>query len=49
VSVNDAELDEAAREQAAELLVHLYECYTKGDCDLAEINPLIVTPEQQER
>jgi succinyl-CoA synthetase beta subunit len=43
--VNDAELDEVAREQAAELLVHLYECYTKGDCDLAEINPLILTPE----
>ncbi|HXC18520.1 MAG TPA: ADP-forming succinate--CoA ligase subunit beta [Acidimicrobiales bacterium] len=45
--VNDAELDEAAREQAAELLVHLYECYTKGDCDLAEINPLILTPDNQ--
>jgi succinyl-CoA synthetase beta subunit len=43
--VADAELDEVAREQAAELLVHLYECYTKGDCDLAEINPLILTPE----
>src|SRR5450631_1530312 len=43
--VNDAELDEAAREQAAELLVHLYECYTRGDCDLAEINPLILTPD----
>src|ERR1035438_4771760 len=43
--VNDAELDEAAREQAAELRVHLYECYTKGDCDLAEINPLILTPD----
>ena len=43
--VNEAELDEAAREQAAELLVHLYECYTKGDCDLAEINPLILTPD----
>jgi succinyl-CoA synthetase beta subunit len=43
--VNEAELDEVAREQAAELLVKLYECYTKGDCDLAEINPLILTPE----
>ncbi|MEO9181163.1 MAG: ADP-forming succinate--CoA ligase subunit beta [Acidimicrobiales bacterium] len=42
--VSDAELDEAAREQAAELLVRLYDCYTKGDCDLAEINPLILTP-----
>jgi succinyl-CoA synthetase beta subunit len=45
--VNDAELDEVAREQAAELLVHLYECYTKGDCDLAEINPLILTPDKK--
>jgi succinyl-CoA synthetase beta subunit len=45
--VNDAELDQAAREQAAELLVHLYECYTKGDCDLAEINPLILTPDNK--
>jgi len=23
-----------APKQAAELLVHLYECYTLGDCDL---------------
>jgi succinyl-CoA synthetase beta subunit len=43
--VNEAELDEAAREQTAQLLVKLYDCYTKGDCDLAEINPLILTPE----
>ncbi len=45
--VNEAELDEVAREQAAELLVRLYECYTKGDCDLAEINPLILTPDNK--
>ncbi|MHB2028313.1 MAG: ADP-forming succinate--CoA ligase subunit beta [Acidimicrobiales bacterium] len=43
--VDEAELDEAAREQAAVLLVKLYDCYTKGDCDLAEINPLILTPD----
>ena len=43
--VGEADLDEAAREQAAELLVRLYECYTKGDCDLAEVNPLILTPD----
>jgi len=43
--VNEAELDEAAREQTAELLVKLYDCYTTGDCDLAEINPLILTPD----
>lgn len=45
--VHEAELDEPAREQAAELLVRLYECYTKGDCDLAEINPLILTPDNR--
>ena len=45
--VNEAELDEVAREQTAELLVKLYECYTKGDCDLAEINPLILTPDNK--
>ncbi len=41
--VAEAGLDEEARAQAAELLVKLYECYTKGDCDLTEINPLILT------
>src|SRR5665213_3244465 len=45
--VAEAELDEVAREQAAELLVKLYECYTQGDCDLAEINPLILTPDNK--
>jgi succinyl-CoA synthetase beta subunit len=43
--VHEAELDEPAREQAAELLVRLYRCYVEGDCDLAEINPLIMTPD----
>ena len=43
--VDEAELDEQAREQTAELLVKLYDCYTTGDCALAEINPLILTPE----
>lgn len=45
--VNEAELDEVAREQAAELLVKLYTCYTQGDCDLAVINPLILTTEDK--
>jgi succinyl-CoA synthetase beta subunit len=45
--VDEAELDEPAREQAAALLVKLYDCYTQGDCDLAEINPLILTPDGQ--
>ena len=43
--VAQANLDEVAREQAATLLVSLYRCYTEGDCDLAEINPLILTPD----
>jgi len=43
--VDAAGLDEAIRGQAAELLVKLYTCYVEGDCDLAEINPLIVTTE----
>ena len=41
--VADAKLDAEAQEQAAELLVKLYTCYVDGDCDLAEINPLILT------
>jgi succinyl-CoA synthetase beta subunit len=41
--VAEADLDEAAREQAAELIVKLFTCYVEGDCDLAEINPLILT------
>ncbi len=45
--VAEANLDEVAREQAAQLLVKLYECYTQGDCDLAEINPLILTPDNK--
>jgi succinyl-CoA synthetase beta subunit len=43
--VDAAGLDEAARHQAASLLVKLYTCYVEGDCDLAEINPLILTTE----
>ena len=43
--VDQAGLDLEARDQAARLLVKLYDCYTQGDCDLAEINPLILTPE----
>jgi succinyl-CoA synthetase beta subunit len=43
--VDAANLDPEAREQAASLLVRLYHCYVEGDCDLAEINPLILTPD----
>ncbi|HVC70229.1 MAG TPA: ADP-forming succinate--CoA ligase subunit beta [Acidimicrobiales bacterium] len=41
--VAEAGIDEQARSQAAALLVKLYDCYVHGDCDLAEINPLILT------
>jgi succinyl-CoA synthetase beta subunit len=41
--VADAGLDDEAREGAATLLCSLYRCYVEGDCDLAEINPLILT------
>jgi succinyl-CoA synthetase beta subunit len=40
-----AKLDPAAIEGAAEILTQLYRCYVEGDCDLAEINPLILTPD----
>jgi succinyl-CoA synthetase beta subunit len=43
--VDEAGLDEAARDGAAQVLVRLYHCYVEGDCDLAEINPLILTTE----
>jgi succinyl-CoA synthetase beta subunit len=41
--VAEAQLADAAREQAAALLCDLYRCYVEGDCDLAEVNPLILT------
>ncbi len=43
--VADARLDDAATEGAVDILLKLYRCFTEGDCDLAEINPLILTPE----
>lgn len=43
--VDAANLDEAAREGAVDILLKLYRAYVEGDTDLAEINPLILTPE----
>lgn len=40
----DAKIPAQALDGVAEMLVKLYECFTKGDCDLAEINPLILKP-----
>lgn len=39
-----AKLNPAAVDGAADILVKLYRCFTEGDCDLAEINPLILKP-----
>ncbi len=43
-AVADARIAEKAQDGVAAMLVKLYECFTKGDCDLAEINPLILKP-----
>ncbi|HRE46456.1 MAG TPA: ADP-forming succinate--CoA ligase subunit beta [Aggregatilineales bacterium] len=42
--VEAAHLDAEAHDGAVDILLKLYTCYTKGDADLVEINPLIVTP-----
>jgi succinyl-CoA synthetase beta subunit len=41
----DARIDAEAVDGVAEMLVKLYRCFTEGDCDLAEINPLILRPD----
>ena len=43
-AVVDAQILQKAVDGVAAMLVKLYECFTKGDCDLAEINPLILKP-----
>ena len=43
-AVVDAQISQKAVDGVAAMLVKLYECFTKGDCDLAEINPLILKP-----
>ncbi len=43
-AVVDAQFSQKALDGVATMLVKLYECFTKGDCDLAEINPLILKP-----
>jgi len=40
----DAKIPERALAGTADILVKLYDCFTRGDCDLAEINPLILKP-----
>ena len=42
-----ANLNPAATEGAVSILLQLYRAYVDGDCDLVEINPLILTPSGQ--
>ena len=44
-AVAAAGIDTDARDETAELLISLYRCFVEGDCDLAEINPLVLTTE----
>src|SRR5207247_2352518 len=39
--VEEANLDQEARDGAADILTKLYRCFVEGDADLVEINPLI--------
>ena len=47
--VEAADLNPAATEGAVQILLTLYRCFVDGDCDLAEINPLILTPDGEVR
>ena len=40
----EAKIPDKALDGVADMLVKLYNCFTQGDCDLAEINPLILKP-----
>jgi succinyl-CoA synthetase beta subunit len=44
-AAEQARINPAALDGVAEILVLLYRCFTEGDCDLAEINPLILRPD----
>ena len=43
-AATDAKIPPKALDGVAKILVSLYKCFTEGDCDLAEINPLILKP-----
>ncbi len=43
--IDDAKLDEPAKQGAVEILKKLYTCFVQGDADLVEINPLVLTPD----
>ena len=40
-----ANLNPAATDGAVDILLKLYTCYVDSDCDLVEINPMILTPD----
>ena len=42
--VEEAKLNPAANDGTVDILLKLYRAYTEGDCDLCEINPLILKP-----
>ena len=43
--VRAARLDPDAEQGAVDLLLTLYRCYVEADCDLVEVNPMILTPD----
>jgi succinyl-CoA synthetase beta subunit len=45
--VKAAKLNPEAEDGAVDVLLKLYDAYTKGDADLVEINPLIFTPDKR--
>ncbi|MET0275382.1 MAG: ADP-forming succinate--CoA ligase subunit beta [Acidimicrobiia bacterium] len=45
--VESANLDPLAVDGAVDILLKLYTAYVEGDADLAEINPLILTPDDR--
>lgn len=47
--VQAAQLDPLATEGTIELLLALYRGFVEGDCDLAEVNPLVLTVDGQVR
>jgi succinyl-CoA synthetase beta subunit len=47
--VSAAGLEADARKGASEILQQLWRCYTDGDADLVEVNPLILTTDGQVR
>jgi succinyl-CoA synthetase beta subunit len=45
--VKAAQLNPEAEDGAVDILLKLYDAYTRGDADLVEINPLIFTPDKR--